>query len=365
MIVASSPPGETAASSDSTSFGRANETPGTSGPKPSHFAGCPVDRERPERAAVEAALEGDDPRPTRRLARDLERRLVRLGARVAEERLRAAEPSGEERREPEHRLRPVEVRGVPELVELRVRSGGDRRVPMAEADDGDAGAEVQVRALGVVPHTAALSPNDRDVSARVRRQHRRAGRERHRVAHAGTSVDPMDARTPPRAACTAAISFGTMPPSNRPSARPASASSADSTVASSPSSEHAGDVGDEQDPLGAEAHRERRRSLVRVDVERSGLQAAQRPGRARPPAPRPPREALKARAHPRGRGRSPGAPAGRSRPRTARPHPHRSRGRPPRSRPRAPPGRRRAPPRSSPAVRRRTSARSRAAPSRR
>ena len=39
MIAASSPAGATAASSDSTSFGRANANPGTSGPKPSHLAG--------------------------------------------------------------------------------------------------------------------------------------------------------------------------------------------------------------------------------------------------------------------------------------------------------------------------------------
>ena len=37
-----SPAGASAASSDSMSFGRANAMPGTSGPKPSHFDGCPV-----------------------------------------------------------------------------------------------------------------------------------------------------------------------------------------------------------------------------------------------------------------------------------------------------------------------------------
>jgi hypothetical protein len=47
MIAASSPPGATAASSDSTSFGFANENPGTSGPKPSHFDGWPVAESAP------------------------------------------------------------------------------------------------------------------------------------------------------------------------------------------------------------------------------------------------------------------------------------------------------------------------------
>ena len=42
-----SPAGASAASSDSTSLGRANEIPGTSGPKPSHFDGCPVAESAP------------------------------------------------------------------------------------------------------------------------------------------------------------------------------------------------------------------------------------------------------------------------------------------------------------------------------
>ena len=47
----------------------------------------PGRRQSTERAPVEAAFECDDPRPTGRLPRDLERRLVGLGAGVAEERL--------------------------------------------------------------------------------------------------------------------------------------------------------------------------------------------------------------------------------------------------------------------------------------
>ena len=42
---------------------------------------------------------------------------------------------------------------------------------VAETDDGDSGAEVEVLAPRVVPHPAALAADDRDVGARVGRQH--------------------------------------------------------------------------------------------------------------------------------------------------------------------------------------------------
>ena len=76
------------------------------------------------------------------------------------------------------------------------------------------------------------------------------------------------ARTPPRAAWIAAISFGTMPPSKLPSASPASASSARSTCATDPATSTPGHVADEHDPLGAEPDGESGCSLVRVHVER-------------------------------------------------------------------------------------------------
>ena len=133
-------------------------------------------RERPERPPVEAALERHDPRPAGRLAGDLQRRLVRLGARVAEERLPALEPLREEGGEAEHRLRPVQVGGMPEPVELLVGGGERRRRAMPEPDDGDPGHEVEVLAPRVVPDAAALPADDGDVGPRVRRQHRLARR---------------------------------------------------------------------------------------------------------------------------------------------------------------------------------------------
>ena len=115
---------------------------------------------------MEAALERDDPGSARRLAGDLERRLVGLGTGVAEERAAALEPLGEERREPQHGLRPVEVRRVPESVELVVRGRERRRGAMAETDDGDTGDEVEILATGVVPD-GQPSPRTIVMSARA------------------------------------------------------------------------------------------------------------------------------------------------------------------------------------------------------
>src|SRR5206468_2127910 len=70
----------------------------------------PGRRERARRPPVERALERDDARLARGLARVLERGLVRLRARVAEEGLCTAEARREPLRQLEHRLRPVEVR---------------------------------------------------------------------------------------------------------------------------------------------------------------------------------------------------------------------------------------------------------------
>ena len=108
-------------------------------------------RQGAERAAVEAAFERHDPRPAGCLARDLEGRLVRLGARVAEERPPAFESFCEQRGESQHRLRPVEVRRVPETVELLVRGGERRRSAVPETDDGDPGDEVEVLAAACRP----------------------------------------------------------------------------------------------------------------------------------------------------------------------------------------------------------------------
>ena len=103
---------------------------------------------------------------------------------------------------------------MPEPVELRVRGGERRRVPVAEADDGDAAGEVE-EACGRRRRSArSPRPDERDVRARVGRQD---GATAMRCAHATTSVIPISARTPSRAASTAARSLGTIPPSKRSS----------------------------------------------------------------------------------------------------------------------------------------------------
>ena len=129
-------------------------------------------RERARRSPVEALLEREHARLAGRLARVLDRRLVRLGAGVAEERLRAAEPRGERLRERLRGLGPVEVRRVPEAVELAVRGGERRRMLVAEPDDGDAGGEVEVAAADVVGQPHAVAVDERDPRRRIGRQQR-------------------------------------------------------------------------------------------------------------------------------------------------------------------------------------------------
>ena len=133
-------------------------------------------REGAQRPAVEAALERDDPGAAGRLAGDLERGLVGLGAGVAEEGPATGEALREQGGELQHRLRPVEIGRVPEAVELLVGGRERRRGEVSEADDGDPGHEVEVLAAGVVPDAAAIAPHDRDIGPRVGRQHRVAQR---------------------------------------------------------------------------------------------------------------------------------------------------------------------------------------------
>ena len=221
---------------------------------------------------------------------------------------------------------------MPEPVELRVRGRERRRVAVAEPDDRDPGAEVEVRAAVVVPEPAPVAADEREVGARVGRQHRRARVTGcHLGAHAVTArrADLGRARRS-RAARTAAQQLrARCRPRRRPSASIRSASSAAMRRTTPPSTKHAGDVRDEQDALGAEADGERGRGLVGVHVQRPGGErrddgdqaggerrldggrrgSARRRRRARAPA----------RAPPRGRSRRPAADAraGRS-PRRAR-----------------------------------------------
>src|SRR5262249_11152061 len=164
--------------------------------------------ERAGRPAVEAAFQRDHAVLAGCLARVLQRGLVRLGPGVAEERLGAAEPFGEHSRECRSRLRGEKVRGMPEPLELSVRGGERRRMPVTERDDGDPGAEVEIRPAGVVEQPDAVAGDEGHVRLGVDRKQRAL----YDGAHATTAVAPICAARPPRAALAAARSLGTIPP---------------------------------------------------------------------------------------------------------------------------------------------------------
>ena len=121
---------------------------------------------------------------------------------------------------------------MPQLVELLVRGGERRGVAVPEPDDRDAGEEVEVALAVGVDEPGAVARRERDVEARVGRQHPRLGQS---LRHAITAVRPIVAVMPLAAASVAARSFGTMPPSNAPAAsiRFASRTSIASTTSSS------------------------------------------------------------------------------------------------------------------------------------
>ncbi len=178
--------------------------------------GLARDRERADRAAVERPFQRHEPGTTGRLARPLERRLDRLGAGVAEERVRAAEAVGELRGELEHRLGVVEVRRVPHAVELGVRGRERRRVAVPEPDDGDPAEQVEVALAVRVDEPCAVALDPCHVLPRVRRQE--IVMSQHLLlGHATTAVLPISALMPLPAASAAARSLGTIPPSNAPS----------------------------------------------------------------------------------------------------------------------------------------------------
>src|SRR5439155_7002666 len=163
------------------------------------------DGEGAEGAPAEGVLERDDARAAARLARVLQRGLHRFRPRVAEERLRTAETVGEPAGELGHRVRPVEVRDVPEPLELRLGGGERRGMAVTESDDGDPGDEIEVALSIRVEEPRPFAADERHVLPRV------GGKDGcgERDAHATTAVSPISARSPSRAAVTAARSFGT------------------------------------------------------------------------------------------------------------------------------------------------------------
>ena len=241
--------------------------------------------QRPERPAVEAPFERDDAWLARRLAGVLERSLDRLGAGVAEERLRAAEAIRETGRQLLRRLRAVEVRRMPEAFELLARGGERRGVAMTEPDDGDPAAEVEILAPRRRPRRAR-PPRARSSRRRARRSGRSRSSPCNRLSLGRVTRGPRLLRSRRgrrrgrhgRRPC----SFGTMPPSNTPAAMQASLR-ATRLDAIGPRTVHEH----------ARAHRRRRR-FVR------------------------PRDPLRARRPPRRRSRSAGRPRSARQPGSAR-----------------------------------------------
>ena len=193
-------------------------------PEPRLLRRLAGDRQRAERAAVERVLEGDDARLAARLARVLQPRLDRLRTGVAEERLRAAEPRGEPLGELEHRLGPVEVRGVPEAVELGVRRrerppGGSGRARRRRSRPGSRGSGLPSASSSQAPSPRVKVTSCRAYVGRILRRRRRPSRRSppsRRSRRACRAVRPR----------TAAWSLGTIPPWNAPRSSSRSASSA-------------------------------------------------------------------------------------------------------------------------------------------
>ena len=120
-------------------------------------------RQRPERDAVKAAVAGDQPRPTGRRARELHRRVHRLGARAREE--HGVEPARQALRQRlgEHagQRRVVDLHAVDEVRgERRLQDVAHVGMVVTEAGEPLAGVEVEIRATrGVVE----VGPLRRDV----------------------------------------------------------------------------------------------------------------------------------------------------------------------------------------------------------
>ena len=94
--------------------------------------------------------------------RELERALVRLRARVAEEHAVGERALGDRLRGEDLLVVVVEVRDVDELAELLGDARGERRVRVAEAAHRDARGHVEVARAGDVPDLAAPAALEHD-----------------------------------------------------------------------------------------------------------------------------------------------------------------------------------------------------------
>jgi hypothetical protein len=133
-------------------------------------------RQGAHRAAVEAAGQRDERRALGRaahvhgLARELERALHRLGARVGEERSTHARQLAQPRRHLLGERVPEQVAEVHDLADLVAQFLGEAGMAVAERADGDAGQEVEELAA-VAGHEAGAVAVDEDLLGAAVRLH--------------------------------------------------------------------------------------------------------------------------------------------------------------------------------------------------
>ena len=134
-------------------------------------------RHREQRAPVERVDRRDDADLVRAVpvvrvaARELERRLVRFGAGIAEEHALGERRVDETLGEPQRRLIREPVGHVPELSRLLRQRLDERRMAMAERGHGHAAREVDVHPAILVPDARAFAAHRNERRRRVARHH--------------------------------------------------------------------------------------------------------------------------------------------------------------------------------------------------
>ena len=132
-------------------------------------------RDQRQRPAVEAVLENHEavallpPGLELVLARGLERRLHRLGARVAEEHRVGEARRGQALGKPGLLGDPVEVRCVPQALRLPGQRIHQMGMAMARHGDRDAGAEIEESSTVRGVEIGTLAAFERDVQTRIAR----------------------------------------------------------------------------------------------------------------------------------------------------------------------------------------------------
>ncbi len=141
-----------------------------------------------QRAPVEGVLRRDDPQLVRAepvvrvAARELQRRLVRLGTGIAEEHALGERGVGQPLGEPQRRFVGEPVRHVPQPARLLVDRLDHRRMAVAQRGDRDAAAEVDVHPPVLVPDARTLAAH-RDEGRRGEAGHHDLVEQRPRDRH--------------------------------------------------------------------------------------------------------------------------------------------------------------------------------------